>query len=224
VVGVTAFPYAHNWTTLLPPYWNRLEKKIADENDTKCRKFAGRLINGEKVYNRFIDAVVGILLLPLIIAFLLIGHKFLAKTMFANHHCNGCGQCAKNCPKGAIKMLGGRKKTPYWTFKCEQCMRCSGFCPKKAVEGSYLLIITHFTVYSLLGAIPFTIAGFFNFPGGINTIASYLILLVFLLFIFFVIYLVFYLLNMIPVLRRFFSYLTPTYYWRKYREPNTKGL
>ena len=45
--------------------------------------------------------------------------------------CIGCGQCARLCPKGNIKMVGGR---PDFGTNCIQCLSCLQFCPRQAIN------------------------------------------------------------------------------------------
>ena len=45
--------------------------------------------------------------------------------------CIGCGQCAALCPKGNIKMVGGR---PDFGTDCIQCLSCLQFCPREAIN------------------------------------------------------------------------------------------
>ena len=45
--------------------------------------------------------------------------------------CIGCGQCAALCPKGNIKMVGGR---PDFGTDCIQCLSCLQFCPREAIH------------------------------------------------------------------------------------------
>lgn len=45
--------------------------------------------------------------------------------------CIGCGQCARLCPKGNIKMVGGR---PDFGTNCLQCLSCLQFCPRQAIN------------------------------------------------------------------------------------------
>ena len=46
--------------------------------------------------------------------------------------CDGCGQCAKHCPFGAIKMVNGRPVINQ--FLCEGCGVCENVCPRKAIH------------------------------------------------------------------------------------------
>ena len=45
--------------------------------------------------------------------------------------CVGCGQCEKLCPRGNIKLVGGR---PSFGTDCIQCLSCLQFCPSKAIN------------------------------------------------------------------------------------------
>lgn len=45
--------------------------------------------------------------------------------------CNGCGVCAKICPKGNISM---REGSPVIGKNCEMCVRCLNFCPKQSIQ------------------------------------------------------------------------------------------
>lgn len=44
--------------------------------------------------------------------------------------CNGCGQCAKNCPAGNIAFENNR---PRFGGKCHMCMKCIYLCPAHAL-------------------------------------------------------------------------------------------
>ncbi len=51
---------------------------------------------------------------------------------FTNSSCNGCGQCERNCPIGAIKLFDG---LPTWiTTHCVLCLACLHRCPQKALQ------------------------------------------------------------------------------------------
>lgn len=44
--------------------------------------------------------------------------------------CVSCGLCARICPCGNIKMMGGK---PEFLHHCAQCMACVSFCPRRAI-------------------------------------------------------------------------------------------
>jgi len=50
---------------------------------------------------------------------------------FAGDSCNACGQCAKICPVGNIKM---DDKKPRWLRHCEHCVACMSWCPTQAIQ------------------------------------------------------------------------------------------
>ena len=45
--------------------------------------------------------------------------------------CVSCGQCAKICPVGNIKMVNGR---PAFGDNCTTCLACVHWCPKHAIQ------------------------------------------------------------------------------------------
>lgn len=220
IVGVEGFGMPHNWTTLIPPYRESLEDKINCELPTAAERFVTQLLSGKRVFHRIGDLIISILIFPLPLLFLLFGHKFLAKTMFAGKSCNGCGLCAQNCPNHAIRMLGKRRR-PYWTYRCEQCMRCVGYCPQKAVDCNSLIVLAF---VALFAAIPvesaLTRALFHLLPsmsGLMHGLIAYLLYYAVVLALAAVIYALFHLMGRIPVVSRFMTRLSFTHYWRKYR-------
>ena len=54
-----------------------------------------------------------------------------ANPFFAEDNCNGCGQCARNCPASAISLRDGK---PVWVAQCFQCLRCINECPQQAIQ------------------------------------------------------------------------------------------
>lgn len=54
------------------------------------------------------------------------------KPFYADHSCNGCGRCARNCPVVTISMKDGR---PTWKGKrCIMCLRCYHYCPNHSIQ------------------------------------------------------------------------------------------
>lgn len=224
VVGITGFGMPHNWTTFIPPYWKKLEDRINEEIPASTKRFTVDILSGKRIYKRIVDLIVSIPLLPLTLLFLLIGHLFLAKTMFAGASCNGCGQCATNCPKKAIKMYGTKHKRPYWTYKCEQCMRCSGYCPQKAVDCNSILLLTYILLFTAV-PLEMLIVKVLHAMNPFSAVASNMICLVIIYYFVVLIlgallYAVFYLLGRIPAMNRVFTCLSYTHYWRKYKQPD----
>lgn len=54
-----------------------------------------------------------------------------AAKMTASSACVACGQCEKLCPKGNIKVVGGRA---IFTENCIGCLSCLQYCPQKAIH------------------------------------------------------------------------------------------
>lgn len=220
VVGVEGFGMPHNWTTLIPPYGGKLERRINLELPDATERFITKLLSGEREFRRIGDLIFTILIFPLPLLFLLFGHKFLAKTMFAGKSCNGCGLCAKHCPNQAIRMLG-KERRPYWTFHCEQCMRCAGYCPQKAVDCNSLIVLAF---AAMLAAIPVeSVVTDWLFrllpPLGefMHVVIAYLLYYVAVLLLAAAIYALYFLLGRIPAVNSVMTRLSFTHYWRKYR-------
>lgn len=58
-------------------------------------------------------------------------NKAINKKMHVNDNCVGCGQCAKLCPRGNIKIVDGKSSIG---TDCIGCMACVEFCPNKAIN------------------------------------------------------------------------------------------
>lgn len=222
VVGINGFGMAQNWTTLIPPYGSKLETRINEEIHETSESFLAELLQGKRVYRRVVDLVVTLLIFPLPLLFLLLGHRFFAKTMFAGSSCNGCGLCAERCPIGAIRMCGAKQKRPFWTFSCEQCMRCVGFCPQKAVESNTLVYAAFIALFSALPVEALLLTWFHNAFGVAAapfwTALIWLIANIVLLLLGAAVSDGLYLLGRIPVINRFYTFLSFSRFWRKYRQ------
>ena len=54
-----------------------------------------------------------------------------AKDFKVSEACIGCGQCVRLCPRGNIRLEGGRAVIG---TDCIQCLGCLQFCPKEAIS------------------------------------------------------------------------------------------
>lgn len=74
--------------------------------------------------------IVDIIALPIHAAFL--GRLAKQQPFFTvGDVCNGCGQCAKVCPVGNIRMDA---KRPVYSQNCEMCLACVHVCPTQAIQ------------------------------------------------------------------------------------------
>lgn len=224
VVGITGFGMSQNWTTLLPPYSKKLEDRINKEIQMTASDFSTDILSGKRIFRRITDLIVTLLIFPLPVLFILFGHLFLAKTMFAGSSCNGCGQCAAGCPRKAIRMYGKKNKRPYWTYRCEQCMRCSGYCPRKAVDCNTFLVLSYAVLFSAapVELILITILNRIFAGYSINRVVLFVVYYIVILLLGAIIYAIFHLLSRIPPVNKLFTRLSFTHYWRKYRNSNVE--
>jgi len=233
IKGLRGLDMPSNWTAL---HWGMSPKnaqRIIDRARIDIERLAALIFSGKTHFvsiNNFVELVGGIALANISAGYLLIGRFALAKLFYANWKCTSCGLCARECPFGAIRMMGTDPKLPYWTFACESCMHCMGYCPEKAVEASHPLAIAMFYVgtFSLAAALGAWIirlqpglSGIGAGPGGafVRSAVNYAYVLV----SFFLVYVLFYYLVRIPLVNRLFTYLTLTHYYRRYREPGIGG-
>ena len=150
----------------------------------------------------------------------------MAKVMFSNHRCVGCGLCARFCPNQAIEMRpAGKKQRPFWTYHCEVCLRCMGYGNKGTVEAGHSWAVVLYFLASIpvlsyllyrLGVIYYKILGF----GG-----SFFYELIYYLHLFiaiFISYWVFWNLIRITMVNKMFTFTTLTHYYRRYHQPETR--
>lgn len=214
--GIIGVDMPSNWTALHSGLNLVNSNAIINRAKIKVEKFIQKILSEGQCFGGLFELVLGILLLPISVGYLLIGRYGLAMSLFASNSCSSCGLCSRSCPVGAIKMLRGK---PSWNYKCESCMRCMNFCPSRSIEASHLLILASFLM------IPATICIFnylLAFMSGTNSIIAFLIKTVIYSILVILEYMVFLLLNRSPFISRFFALTTPTFYYRRYREPGTK--
>lgn len=60
-----------------------------------------------------------------------IGSRRFGRCLTAGETCNGCGLCARRCPRGNIALREGK---PTFGDTCVLCMRCIYGCPQKAIR------------------------------------------------------------------------------------------
>lgn len=95
----------------------------------ELERMAGEIRRQERVYRVHEGALAGVKSRFVNLGF----NKFARSTkpFWAGEGCNGCGQCARNCPASAISLREGK---PVWAQQCFQCLRCINECPQQAIQ------------------------------------------------------------------------------------------
>lgn len=160
------------------------------------------------------------------IFYLLFGRISMAKIMFSNNNCVGCGLCARACPNHAIAMKKrGKKKKPFWTFRCEACFRCMGYCNKKAIEAAHSWAVILFFIFTIpvftyflnwLYEIFYVVPFFYGYWG------RELLSAVYYFPVLIISYWLFWYLLRLPAVNNIFTFSTLTHYYKRYHEPGTK--
>ncbi len=207
---------------------------ISNRSQVKLGQFMARIVKGRALFftwNNLWEMLWSVSifwLVPLFpILYLLIARMFMAKVMFSNNRCVGCGICARCCPNHAIlmKTVGAKKVRPYWTYHCENCMRCLGYCKRRAVEAghSWALVLYVTTSVPVLASLFAWLHQFLSIVPMPN--AYWHVDLFNMLYFFpalFLSYWLFWHLIRFPVVNALFSYTTFTHYYRRYHQPETK--
>ena len=223
VRGMVGIDMPSNWIALHSGLCADTVAGLVARAKERTASFMDAILSGGRSLTSWPLILLGLLLLPLSLAYLLIGRFYLSKLFFASNACTGCGLCAQRCPNGAIEMRGPGESRPYWTFHCQSCMRCMAYCPTQAVEASHLLGVG---VYLLAGAIP-TVA----FPvwlaarvpvlAIVTLVPDWVIVSVNAIVLLGLVYPVFHRALRIGRVNRFFTHATLTHYYRRYHEPET---
>ncbi len=205
-------------------------QKLLDYGRRRHQRLLDRVLAGRRYYsplNLLWELVwcIPFALWPIFpIVYLLVARVAMAKTLFADPSCTGCGSCARFCPSQAIKMVGDKPKTPFWTHHCEACMRCMGYCKHQSVQASHLWMVvvtfaTSFLTAAFLQDLVARISGQrMALWGPVWEIMA--VVLVFLSLP--LLYYVFWALLRLRPLRTLFTYTTFTkLYSRRYHAPDT---
>jgi len=224
VRGVMALDMPANWVVAYPAPAPAKAAAIMNRARARTLTFFARLLEGKRSFGGWIGLAFGFLLLPISIAYLLVGRFFLAKLFFASNDCNGCGLCARNCSYGGIKMKGGETPWPYWTYSCESCMRCMAYCPEKAVEaghswGVILYYVSSTGVSMYLLNLLVSCSDGFVMSRWLSGPLQYAYLLASMA----AAYWLFSLLLRVPLINSIFTHTTFTHIFRRYHEPETKA-
>lgn len=141
-----------NWTVLHPGLPPRAVETIIKRARRKTAQLSAGIFAGRRRLSNPLASLLGILMLPVSLSYLLLGRLFLAKLFFASDSCTSCGTCADFCPHRGIALHADEPGArPYWTFRCRSCMRCMAFCPTQAVEASHSLALAALV---LAGSLP----------------------------------------------------------------------
>ena len=223
VRGMAGIDMPSNWIAMHPSLSPDTVAGIVPRAKEKTARVMDAILSGRRSLTSWLALLLGLLVLPISLAYLLIGRFFLSKLFFASNRCNGCGLCAEHCPNGAIEMRGTGTRRPYWTFRCQSCMRCMAYCPTQAVEASHLLGVG---VYLLAGVIPMAaflvwlaarvpVLAFLRLTPGWVVVSVNAIVVIGLA------YPLFHLALRIGWVNWFFTHATLTHYYRRYHEPET---
>jgi Pyruvate/2-oxoacid:ferredoxin oxidoreductase delta subunit len=221
--GVKGIDMPSNWTAL---HWGMNTTHVVTicaHAQPKAEDLIIRLLAGRRFFSLggFICLIIGLLLLPISLAYLLIGRFFLAKLFFANNRCNGCSECAKHCSSAGVRMWRGR---PFWNFSCESCMRCMAYCPTQAVEAghSWGVLLYYAVTVSAQILIFNRLAPYLPWLKTLNSTEKMLLVYPYTLLAIVLSYLLFSLLIRNKFVNALFTYTTFTHLYRRYHEPATK--
>lgn len=148
VRGVGAIDMPLNWTVIVPAFDAEGIAEIVERGDAQTDAFSNRLLSGNSAFGGRGRLVLGTLILPLSLGYMLIARLVLAKMFFADERCTSCGTCERHCPQGAVRLIG-KARRPYWTYDCQNCMRCMSNCPTDAIQGGQGWLLFYVWLISL---------------------------------------------------------------------------
>ncbi len=156
--------------------------------------------------------------------YLFFARVFMGKLFFSDRSCNGCGLCARTCPNDAIKMVGQEKPRPFWTHSCEACIRCMAFCKRRAIQASqsWLVLVVYLTTLVTAGALEAGVKWATGLDVALEGVVGEIATIVVGYLIVIVVYYVFWLLTWLRPVNLLFTYTTPTRWYRRFHEPDTR--
>jgi len=224
VRGTLGVSMPSSWITVHPGFPPERVAVIMPQAESRVAGFFDIILAGRRRFTGWPASILGLLILPISLGYLLLGRFFLGKLFFASDDCTSCGLCAEHCPNQAIRMRGpeGRRR-PYWTYHCESCVRCMAYCPTRAIEASHLFGVG---AYLLAGAIPIAallvwLATLVPGLAFLSRIPRWLLQAVMPVITIALAYPLFHLFLRVRWLNRFFTLATVTHYYRRYHEPET---
>jgi ferredoxin len=224
VRGVLAVDMPSNFMIAHPGFDEPTARAIVQRGQRKTSSFMDTVLGGGRRFGGWLSLLLGLVLLPVSMAYSGFGRFLLAKMMFSNTDCTGCGQCAAHCPFGAIRMQGTAKPRPYWTFSCESCLRCMAWCPNRAVESGHSLgvLLTAVSIWPVPMLAAGAIATLAPLPAFANSLPVQLLAwYVYALLALLVTYAVVALAIRVSLVNKLFTFTTLVHYYRRYHEPDT---
>jgi NAD-dependent dihydropyrimidine dehydrogenase PreA subunit len=222
--GLMGLDMPSNWTTLHSGLRPETVEAIKGRRRGRITEFMDSILAGRSDYGSWGRLLMGLLLLPISLGYMLVGRFYLAKLFFASNKCTGCGLCATNCPLNAIKMWGrGKDRRPYWTLRCESAMRCMGYCPTGAIEAghSWAVILYGITSAPVVTIVLNWLTAHFGLKLPGDGIVAILLQYGYVLLSLYLAYLTFSLALRVPWINQLFALTTLTRHYRRYHEPET---
>lgn len=221
--GVGAVDMPLNWMVIVPAFEPAIVAEMVARGEAQTDAFSACLLDGERVLQGKPQLMLGLLILPLSLGYMLVARLLLAKMFFADERCTSCGLCVKNCPQGAIRLMG-KARRPYWTYQCQNCMRCIGNCPTDAIQGGqgWLLFYGFLISLPVAATLATALSGMLGVSAGwLATLLNLLIGYIWIVTSAWLAYGLLWFALSVPGLRWVLSRATFTRRYRRYRGPKT---
>jgi len=224
VRGVLAVDMPSNFMIGHPGFSEPAARAIIERARAKVGSFMKVILSGNRRFGGWIPLVLGLVLLPVSLAYSLFGRFLLAKMMFSNTNCTGCGACAEHCPFDAIRMQGRTRPRPFWTYNCESCLRCMAWCPSRAVESGHSLgvLLAAISIWPVPMLLAGLVAGLTPLPSFAEGVLFQIVMwYVYAMLALMVTYAGLAVAIRFSWLNSLFTCTTLVHYYRRYHEPDT---